>query len=121
MSASIRELIIQGLIIIIQIAAIALLPFVVNALKSFRNHLEAQMGKANYEKYSLIVKNIVYSMEQQYPDLLGPEKYKSVVYAINERLGGVLTEAEMNTLIEAAVAELNLISKGSIKKLSPPV
>lgn len=118
MSASIRELLIQGLSIIIQIAAIVLLPTIIKAIQTYMSHLEVQMGKTNYEKYAAVIKDIVYAVEQLYPELLGEDKYKCAVYTINEKLGGILTDKEMNTLIEAAVAEINLISKGTIKK--PP-
>lgn len=116
MNASVRELLIQGLSIIIQISAIVLLPIIIKAIKTYMNNLEAQMGKANYEKYVEITKNIVYAVEQLYPEILGKDKYKYAVYAINEKLGNTLTEQEMNTLIEAAVAQINLVSKGTIKK-----
>ena len=116
MSASVRELLIQGLSIIIQIAAIVLLPIIIKMFKTYMNNLEVQMGKTNYEKYVSIVKNIVYAVEQLYPELLGKDKYKYAVYTINEKLGNTLTEQEMNTLIEAAVAQINLMSKGTIKK-----
>lgn len=120
MSANFRDLLIQGLSVIIQIAAIVLLPIIVKAIQTYMRHLEVQMGKTNYEKYAAVIKDIVYAVEQLYPELLGEDKYKYAVYAINEKLGNILTEKEMNTLIEAAVAQINLISKGTIKKLPTP-
>jgi hypothetical protein len=116
MSPSVRDLIIQVFSILLQIAGIILVPIVIMAIQTYLSHLEAQIGKTNYEKYAKMIKDIVYAVEQLHPELLGADKYKYAIYAINEKLGNILTEKEMNTLIEAAVAEINLLSKGTIKK-----
>ena len=116
-----RALIIQILQILIQLIAVFLVPIIIKGVKTFNLHLEAQIGKANYEKYAAVVKDIVYAIEQQYPNMAGSEKYKSAVYAINEKLGNLLTQQETDTLIESAVASINLVTKGTIKPMKAEV
>lgn len=113
MNQSIKNILVQGLPILMQFVIVPILAVVLVQAKKF---LIAHIGLVNYNKYSLVIKDIVYSVEQQYPEMIGEDKYKAVVYEINEKLGNILSDSEIKTLIESTVAGINLATKGTIKK-----
>lgn len=106
-----RPLFINLLTVAAQICVLVAFTYAIKYLKIAKERLEMRMGKEQFEKAQAFVKTIVYAIEQQYPNMAGNKKYESAVAAINEKLGNILTPKEINSLVEAAVCEINLIKK----------
>lgn len=103
-----KDIIISILPILIQFI---IAPLLIVVLKNVNAYFKIHIGKTKYEHYQNVVKDIVYQIEKLYPDLAGSEKYKSAFYSINEKLGHILTDQEINTLIESAVQGIDMATK----------
>ena len=85
-----------------------------------RHWIEMQTMNAKYERIRQAAETAVYAAEQMLrkadPD--GTQRYNFAVSAIimaSEKVGIKLTEKEIESIIEAAVKELNIMQYGRIK------
>lgn len=78
-------------------------------------HAEAKTGEERLKLYRSIAKTAALTVEQQFPDLKGENKYIIAAEMLNKKLGNKLSDDEIKQLIEAAVAEINLIKKPTKK------
>lgn len=105
-------------------------PVIVAALTAFAGFLGTQI-KGLYQKYindktkESVVRTCVKAVEQLYHDLGGPEKLEKAKEGIEDMLnekGILITELEMNLLIEAVVSEFNygFAKAGEVPKSDTP-
>jgi hypothetical protein len=106
-----RSLCIQGLTILVQIVVVVVGGYAIGFLHKALAHAEAKTGKEKLEFYRSTAKTIALAVEQQFPDLKGENKYIIAAEMLNKKLGSKLSDDEIKQLIEAAVAEINLIKK----------
>lgn len=107
-----RELFIEFLKVLIQILVLVIGTYVVKIMQTYQVKLEQKINKDNLENLKEIAKQVVYAIEQQYPQLKGYEKYVKAVEYIQKMIGDeYLTEEELRIIIEAAVKEMNIIFK----------
>lgn len=98
-----------------EIFATYALPIIAAAITALAGFLGTQL-KGLYQKYvndktkEAVVRTCVKAVEQLYHDLGGPEKLEKAKEGIEQMLnekGILITELEMNLLIEAVVSEFN--------------
>lgn len=106
----IRSLLVQGLTILVQVIVVVAGTYGIKYLRKVQASIEAKIGKDNYENAKSFAKTMVYSIEQQYPDLAGNERFTKVIEAVNKKFGSKLTDEEITNLIEAGVKEMNIVS-----------
>jgi LL-H family phage holin len=99
-----KELVMEMLLILIQIIVVGIGGMAINWLKE-------KIGETNYDKSFKVVRAIVEAVEQQFGSLLGEERKRKAITMVRQRLGNRLTDEDIETLIEAAVFEMNLILK----------
>ena len=104
------------LTVLLQLVIIVVCMYGMTALNKVKKRLEAKIGKENYDTMMSFVKMLVVGVEQQYPQLAGEGKYNVVIQAFNKKFGNVLSDEEINQLVEAAVGEMNLIKKSGQQK-----
>jgi hypothetical protein len=110
-----RSLCIQGLTILMQVIIIVVGGFAIKFANKASAQTEAKMGHDEFEHSKSIAKTVALAVEQQFPDLKGENKYIIAAEMLNKKLGSKLSDSEIKQLIEAAVAEINLIKKPTNK------
>lgn len=116
MMEMLRPLLTSGLTVLVQIIILIVGTYVVKYLTKAKEALQVKIGAGQFAKMQAVAKMVTLAIEQQYPNMAGNRKYESAMAALNEKLGNVLTQKELNDLIEAAVCEMNLIKKGDKPK-----
>ena len=99
-----KDLLMQGLTIIIQLAVL----FVMGALL---NYLDKKIGYEKVKKYYDLAKKAVQAAEQYYGSGKGTEKKAWVISYLNNKLGNKLSPTDIDLLLESAVHEMNLFLK----------
>ncbi|MDI6617739.1 MAG: phage holin [Clostridiales bacterium] len=101
-----QQLLLQVLLIVVQLAIIAIGGYVISYLKS-------KIGTENLARYYTIISNIVRGVEQTFGGGNGSDKKAEAVQLIKKALGNKLTDEQINLLIESAVFEMNNLLKSS--------
>lgn len=99
-----QSLLFELLLIIVQVAIVVVGGYVVSYLK-------AKVGTENFNKYYGMIKSIVMGIEQTFGAGNGADKKTEAVQLIEKIAGNKLSEDQINTLIESAVFEMNLVIK----------
>lgn len=101
-----KELIMQGLVVLTQIIVLV-------ALGALIDFLTKKIGNEKVKKYYDLVKKGVQAAEQAYGKGQGEEKKAWVLEYLTKALGKKLPADDLNTLLESAVYEMNLVLKGT--------
>jgi len=107
-----QDLLVQLLIVIVQIAIVTIGGYIINFLK-------ARIGNENFNKYYSLIKNIVMGVEQSLGPGNGPDKKAEVIQLIKKMTDNKLSDEQINSLIESAVFEMNLLLKHNVEKSLP--
>lgn len=99
-----REMVMELLLVLIQLLVVTVGGFVIGWLKE-------KIGDANYRRAYNVAEKAVQAAEQEFGYLSGEERRRKAITKIRQKLGNKLSEDEINTLIESAVFEMNLILK----------
>jgi len=97
-----KELVMQGLAVLVQLVVLAVAGFSINFLR-------VKTGNEKFSKLLGYAKMAVASVEQSMGPGSGTEKKKAVEDFIFSKLGGKLSLPEINHLIESAVYEMKQV------------
>lgn len=86
---------------------LTILTFVITIVGSFLiNYLNKKMGSQSLKDYYIISKQIVMSIEQLNPELVGADKKELAISKLLELTNNKISSEQANTLIESAVYEV---------------
>lgn len=103
-----KDLLLEALKVLFQIAVLFLTPYVIKALGSIEQKAVATMGATNFELAKSFAGTIVKAVEQMNPSLKGNDKFVMAFNAIDDKFGDHLSKDEITALVEAAVKEYNV-------------
>lgn len=109
----------QLLLVLVKIIVVVVGGFAIKYFNKASAQAESKMGQDKFEHYKSAIKSIVLAVEQQFPDLKGENKYIIAAEMVNKKFGNLLPDAEIKQLIEAAVAEINLVKKPAAQVSTP--
>lgn len=101
-----ENLLYQVLLVVIQVVIVAVGGFLVN-------YLRAKVGTEKLSKYYDMVKKIVMAVEQSLGPGNGADKKEEAVQLVKNVMGNRMTETQIETFIETAVFEMNMLLKKS--------
>jgi hypothetical protein len=104
-----KDLILELIKVAVEIAVVVLAPYIIKTLTSINEKAIATMGATNFELAKAFTSTIVKSVEQLNPSLKGLDKYTLAFDAVDNKFGDHLTQEEIQSLIEAAVHEYNIV------------